>query len=119
MPKTLMVTFLLLAMSFNAQAAVKTVGKGETLNFDPAAVQTNQQANYAVLQAKCKKCHTMERTVVAVRSGIAPISGGVFDRNAVKRYGVKMLRKSDSNMTKDDVKAVNELLNSLMDDAAK
>jgi hypothetical protein len=101
------------------QAAVKTIGKGETLNFDPAGIQTSLKANYAIMQAKCKKCHTMERTVVAVRSGVAPISGGVFDRNAVKRYGVKMLRKTDSNMTKDDVKAVNELLNSLLDDAAK
>ncbi len=101
------------------QAAVKTIGKGETLNFDPATIQTSQQANYALLQAKCKKCHTLERTVVAVRTGVAPISGGIFDRHAVKRYGVKMLRKSDSNMTKDDVKAVNELLNSLLDEPAK
>lgn len=119
MPKKLLSTFLLLVIAISAQAAVKTIGKGETLNFDPAAIPTSQKANFDVLQAKCKKCHTLERTVVAIRSGVAPISGGIFDRNAVKRYGVKMLRKTDSNMTKDDVKAVNELLNSLLDEAAK
>jgi hypothetical protein len=102
-----------------ANAAIKTVGRGETLNFDPSTIKTNQQANFAVLQTKCKKCHSLERTVVAIRSGVAPISGGVFDHSSVKRYGIKMLRKTDSNMSKDDVKAVNELLNSLLDDAAK
>jgi cytochrome c2 len=119
MQKTIIATFLLLAFALNAQGVVKTIGKGETLNFDPAAIPAHLKSNYAVLQTKCVKCHTLERTVVAVRSGIAPISGGVFDRNAVKRYGIKMLRKADSNMTKDDVKVVTELLNTLLDEPGK
>jgi hypothetical protein len=60
----------------------------------------------------------MERTVIAVNTGIAPISSGIFDRSATKAYGTKMLRKPDSNMTKADVKVVIDLLNYLLDQAS-
>ena len=45
----------------------------------------------------------MERTVVAVQTGRAPITGQIFDRQAIKAYGIKMLRKPNSDMNKQDI----------------
>jgi hypothetical protein len=61
----------------------------------------------------------MERTVVAITTGVAPITGQPFDRNATKAYGIKMLRKPDSNMNKQEVKQCVELMNYLVDEASK
>ena len=74
---------------------------------------------FEVMKAKCVKCHTMERTIVAIKTGVAPISGQPFDRGATKAYGIKMLRKPDSDMNKEQVKAVVELMNYLLDEAAR
>jgi len=61
----------------------------------------------------------MERTVVAITSVVAPITGQPFDLNATREYGVKMLRKPDSNMNKQEVKVVVDLMNYLLDEAAR
>jgi hypothetical protein len=78
-----------------------------------------QKANYDVVRVKCVKCHTLERTIVAVQTGVAPISGQPFDRSATKAYGVKMLRKPDSNMNKAEVRQAVDLLNYLLVEAER
>lgn len=102
-----------------ATAALKTVGKSETLNIDPAMIPPAYKAAFATMQLRCIKCHTMERTVIAIKYGVAPISNGVFNRAATRAYGVKMMRKKDSNMNKQEVTVVVDLLNFLVDEAAK
>jgi len=108
-----------MAAAVSAHAGIKTIGKGDTLRFDPAAFPPAMKTNYKTMEVKCVKCHTLERTVVAIQTGIAPISGQPFDRAATKAYGVKMLRKPDSNMNKQEVKAVVDLMNYLLDESAK
>jgi hypothetical protein len=100
-----------------AGAALKTIGKGETLQFDVSRFPTPMKSNYKIMQLRCVKCHSMERTVFALLNGIAPISSTPFDRNATKAYGIKMMRKSDSGMSKDEVKATVELMNYILDEA--
>ena len=100
-------------------AGLKIIGKGDKMAFDPADIPANLKPNYEIFKVKCIKCHTMERTVVAITTGIAPITGQAFDKNATKQYGVKMLRKPDSNMNKSDVKQCVELMNYLLDKAGK
>jgi hypothetical protein len=102
-----------------ANAALKTIGKGDSLRFDPNSIPANMKPSFKIMEVKCVKCHTLERTVVAIQTGIAPISGQPFDRAATKAYGVKMLRKPDSNMNKQEVKAVVDLMNYLLDEAGK
>lgn len=116
--------FLLLAVALSlvstpCHARLKVVGSGDGMAFDPSAYPANMKASYAIMKVKCIKCHTLERTVVAITTGVAPITGQPFDRNATRAYGVKMLRKPDSNMNKQDVKAVVELMNYLLDEAVK
>jgi hypothetical protein len=100
-------------------AGLRVVGSGDSMRFDPSGFPPNMKAAYDIMKVRCVKCHTLERTVVAVTTGVAPITGQPFDRHATKAYGTKMLRKPDSNMTKPEVKVVVELLNYLLDEAAR
>lgn len=74
---------------------------------------------FEIMKGKCVKCHTMERTIVAIKTGVAPVSGQPFDKGATKAYGIKMLRKPDSDMNKEQIKAVVELMNYLLDEEAR
>ncbi|UFS71349.1 cytochrome C [Geomonas sp. RF6] len=117
MKKTLL-TLLVLALSVSAaHAGLKVVGKGDAMRLDPSAFPPAMKANYDIMKVRCVKCHTLERTIVAIQTGIAPISGQPFDRNATKAYGVKMLRKPDSNMSKPEIKATVDLMNYLLVEA--
>jgi hypothetical protein len=115
MKKVVLVVALLCICSTAAHAALKVVGRGDNMHLDPSGFPPNMKASYEIMRVKCVKCHTLERTIVALQTGVAPISGQPFDRNATKAYGIKMLRKPDSNMNKQEVKAVVELMNYLLD----
>ncbi len=117
MKKTFSFLVLLCMAATSAHAGLKVVGKGDNMHYDPSSFPPAMKASYDIMKVKCIKCHTLERTVVAIQTGIAPISGQPFDRNATKAYGVKMLRKPDSNMNKKEVKATVELMNWLLDQA--
>jgi hypothetical protein len=100
-------------------AGVKTVGRGDSMNFDTSSIPGSMKGSFDIMKIRCIKCHTMERTVVAITTGIAPITGQPFDRAATRAYGIKMLRKPDSNMNKQEVKVVVDLMNYLIDEAAR
>ncbi len=100
-------------------AGLMTTGTGETLNIDERMLPPQYMVAYKYMKVRCIKCHTMERTVVAIRMGIAPITGGEFNRKATTSYGIKMLRKKDSGMSKNEVAEVVELLNYLLSEAQK
>lgn len=102
-----------------SQAKIKTVGSGDKITFDQSQIPAEMKSAFEIMKVKCIQCHTMERTVIAIQTGVAPVTGQPFDRNATKSYGVKMLRKPKSNMTREDVKQVIGLLNYLLDQAAK
>ena len=117
MTKKLFLVFLLCLVATTSHAALKIIGKGDNMRLDPSGFPPNMKASYQIMELRCVKCHTLERTVVAIKTGIAPITGQPFDKTATKAYGVKMLRKPDSNMSKQEVKSVVELMNWLLDQA--
>ena len=100
-------------------AKIKTVGTGDKINFDQSQIPADMKSAFEIMKVKCIQCHTMERTVISIQSGIAPVTGQPFDKNATKSYGIKMLRKPKSNMSRDDVKQVVGLLNYLLDLSVK
>jgi hypothetical protein len=113
-------TLLLLALTANAaHAGLKVVGKGDGMHFDPTTFPPAMKANYDVMKTKCVKCHTLERTVVAITTGVAPISGQPFDRTATKAYGIKMMRKPDSNMNRNEIKATVDLMNYMLQEEGR
>ena len=119
MKKLLIALFALTLTATAAHAGLKVIGKGDAMRLDPTAFPPQMKANYEIVRVKCVKCHTLERTIVAIQTGVAPISGQPFDRNATKAYGIKMLRKPDSNMSKAEVKASVDLLNYLLSESER
>jgi hypothetical protein len=108
-----------LIITANADARIKVKGRGANMNFDPVSIPAQFQPSYVMMSKKCIKCHTMERTVIAVQTGRAPITGQPFDKQAVKAYGIKMLRKPNSDMNKKDIRDVVILLNYILDENNK
>jgi L-fucose mutarotase/ribose pyranase (RbsD/FucU family) len=109
---------LYLILSSPCYAGLKTVGSGDNMRLDPTNFPADMKAKYEIMKVRCVKCHSMERAIIALQTGIAPISGQLFDRSATKQYGIKMMRKPDSNMSREETQAVVELLNYLLDEAA-
>ena len=106
----------LLLLTTSVEAKLLVIGKGDATKIDVSNYPPSMQAAYKVMEAKCVKCHSLERTAIAIETGVAPITGGIFDHGATRAYGIKMMRKPDSNMTKDDVKVVVELMNYMLDE---
>ena len=116
----LIITVTLFALATTpVHAKIRSVGKGDKMTFDPAQIPADLKPAYEIMKVKCIQCHTQERTVIAIQTGIAPVTGQPFDKQATKAYGIKMLRKPKSNMTRDEVKKVVDLMNFLIDEAAK
>ena len=102
-----------------ADARIKVKGRGDKMNFDPESIDANFRPAFDLMTKKCVKCHTMERTVISVQTGRAPITGQPFNKQAVKAYGIKMLRKPNSDMNKQEIRDIVLLLNNLLDENAK
>ncbi len=115
---TMAVLIALCAYS-TAEARVKVMGRGAKMNFSADSVPEIHKPAFDLMQVKCIKCHTMERTVIAVQTGRAPITGQPFNKQAVKAYGIKMLRKPNSDMNKKEIRDVVVLLNYFLDENAK
>jgi hypothetical protein len=116
---SLIIVALFATASTQAHAKIRAVGKGDKMTFDPSQIPPDLKGAFEIMKVKCVQCHTQERTVIAIQTGIAPVTGQPFDKQATKAYGIKMLRKPKSNMTREDVKRVVELMNYLIDEAAK
>jgi uncharacterized membrane protein len=108
-----------LTVTAAADARIKVKGRGAAMNFDANSIPANFQATNEMMSKKCVKCHTMERTVIAIQTGRAPITGQPFDKQAVKAYGIKMLRKPNSDMNKQEIRDIVMLLNFFLDENAK
>lgn len=102
-----------------ADARIKVKGRGDKMNFDPESIDANFRPSFDLMTKKCVKCHTMERTVISIQTGRAPITGQPFNKQAVKAYGIKMLRKPNSEMNKQEIRDIVLLLNNLLDENAK
>jgi len=120
MSKIFAIALLLTLVIFSsADARIKVRGQGSSLNFDPASIAPEFRASYDLMNRKCTKCHTMEMVVTAVQTGRAPVTGQRFGKQAVKAYGIKMLRRSNTDMNKQEIRNVVLLLNYFLDENAK
>lgn len=120
MKRIIILTALItLVVTATADARIKVKGRGAAMNFDPASIPERFQASYELMSRKCIKCHTMERTVIAVQTGRAPVTSQPFDRKSIMAYGIKMMRKPNSDMSKKEIKDIVMLLNYLVDENLK
>lgn len=119
--KKLIVYAVLMTISIAslAEARIKVTGRGAKMNFSSEGLPETYKPSFELMEAKCVKCHTMERTVIAIQTGVAPITGQPFNKQAVKAYGIKMLRKPNSDMNKKEIRDIVVLLNYFLDENAK
>jgi hypothetical protein len=108
---------IILAVAILCQAKMPTLGEGEKLQFDPAGIPPEYKKAYELMAVKCSnpKCHSIARAVTAINTGKAPMTKIVFDKNAAKAYGVKMMRQPDSNMDKNDARDIVTLMFYMLD----
>ena len=115
---TLAVLLTLFGSSIS-EAKLKVTGRGDKMNFSAEGISEMYRPSFDLMRVKCIKCHTMERTVISIQTGRAPITGQPFNKQAVKAYGIKMLRKPDSNINKKEIRDIVVLLNYLLDEETK
>lgn len=120
MKRLLLLTALITLATFSlADARIKIKGRGNNMNFDPESVGTSFRPSLDLMTRKCTKCHSMELAVIAIQTGRAPITGQPFDRQAVRAYGIKMLRRTNSDMNKQEIREIVTLMNYLLDENKK
>lgn len=115
----LLATLLTLTIAAAVDARIKVTGRGDNLNFDAGSIPPNYQATLNMMSMKCSKCHTMERTVVAAQTGKAPMTGQTFNKDSIRAYGIKMLRKPNSDLNKQEIRDIVALLNYIVDENKK
>ncbi len=96
-----------------ALAALKVVGTGSETRFDPAEIPVNKRQCFQLMESRCTSCHSSERVVVAVQSGIGPITGQPFDAESAGVLVRKIAGKPDSNINEVEVKEILDILDFL------
>ena len=124
MKRAILVTLALLIAIPAAQAGLKVVGKGEKdMRLDPSGFPPEMKKRYDVMAVKCANtnanCHGLGRAVESIVTGTGVNSKTPFDRAAAKQYGIKMMRKPESNFDKAQAKEIVELLYYLIEEAKK
>lgn len=89
-----------------ARSELKTIGQGDKTVIVRDQFPDEQKPRFDIFAVRCTKCHAMARPIMALRTGISPVTGGVFDESTLKKYVVKMMRKPNSGIAKDDAKEI-------------
>jgi hypothetical protein len=100
----------LLAWPALGWAELKVTGAGKEQRLAPEQFPSDYQDRLKLFEAKCSKCHNLDRPIAALRTGITPISHGKFDDAEIKAYVVKMMRKPNSGIEQNDAKEILILL---------
>ena len=93
-----------------AFAELKVTGSGKEARMAPDQFPAEHQDRLKLFEAKCGKCHDLDRPITAIKTGKTPISGGPFDDDGVKAYVTKMMRKPNSGVEQADAKEIIILL---------
>jgi len=112
-----MIFCLLFAAS--SHAALKVIGSGDKMQLDASRFPPVMKSAYQLMQNKCTSCHTLERVVIALQTGVAPTTLLEFNKKTAKDHCNKMMRKPNANITQQDAKMITELLYYLIDESAK
>ncbi|HEY6872710.1 MAG TPA: cytochrome C [Geobacteraceae bacterium] len=115
MKKSCIVLILTLLLSAAAHADLKVMGSGDTLAIDTTDFPPQMQKAYTVMTRRCSQCHTIERVIVAVQSGITPVSKSSFTKDGTKVLVTRMLLKAGPNYDRRERRVIVLLLNYLLD----
>lgn len=93
-----------------AMAALKVQGKGKEQTLDRAQFAADQQPRYDMFAQKCTRCHELARPISALLTGVTPLSADKFDEDGIKKYVVKMMRKPNSGIVKEEARDLIQFL---------
>jgi len=115
MGKKFIILVFALLVSAVAHAQLKIVGQANGVGVDTAGFPPQMREAYELMTVKCTKCHSIERVIIAVQTGICPISKEVFSKKTTEHVVARMFVKPDSNLTKSEAREIMTLLNYLLD----
>jgi len=98
-----------------ADAQLKVIGQGDAMRLDAEQFPAEMKQNYEVLLSKCTVCHSLNITIQAVRTGQGPLSREPFNQQSARECVTRMMRKTGADIKNQDAKAVNNLINYLLD----
>jgi hypothetical protein len=93
-----------------ASAALKVQGKGKEQTLVRDQFAADQRPRYDMFQQKCTRCHELARPISALLSGVTPLSADKFDEEGIKKYVVKMMRKPNSGIVKEEARELIQFL---------
>jgi hypothetical protein len=102
--------FCLLMAPSDSEAKLKTRGEGKQRVLVAEQFTGDTRTRYDLFAVRCTKCHEMNRPIVALETGVTPVTGGKFDRDGMKAYVVKMMRKPKSGVTKEEAREILQFL---------
>ena len=115
MKKTCVMLVFALLVSTIAHAQLRVIGGGNAVGIETSGFSPQMREAYDLMAQKCSRCHTIERVIVAVQSGVCPLSKTRFNKKTSESIVVRMYLKPESNMTKLEAKTILDFLNFLID----
>ena len=107
---TVAVLVLVLMMCAESHAGLVIVGETGFREYDPANFPPDKKLSYKIMKQRCTKCHTLDRVVQAIGTGIAPDSWLPFDQNSARAYGDGLMRSANASMSKEEIASVIDLM---------
>jgi hypothetical protein len=93
-----------------AAAALKVQGKGKEQTLVRDQFAADQRPRYDMFAQKCTRCHELARPISALMTGVTPLSADKFDEEGIKKYVVKMMRKPNSGIVKEEARDLIQFL---------
>jgi hypothetical protein len=116
---------IILCMCQASYGAVPVVNDRNGPRFDRSRIPKALLKDFGEFEAKCTRCHTLERVASSFLNGAAPISGRPFDLDAIKGILLDMMRKSaklkakGQEISKEEIKSILALMKYFLDESVK
>jgi hypothetical protein len=115
MKKICLLLCCVLLTSVVAYAQLNVIVQGDNLIIDSTGFPAKMQSAYILMLQKCNQCHSIERIIVGVQSGICPLTKSAFNKETTKTIVTRMFLKENSNMTRENARDIVEFLNFLLE----
>jgi len=101
---------LVVVMNVPCYAGLRVVGEAGFREYDPANFPPDKKLSYKTMKSRCTRCHSLDRVVQAIGTGIAPDSWMPFDQNSARAYGESRMRKANESMSPAEIQSIVDLM---------
>ena len=115
MKKISLLLCCVLLTSVVAYGQLNVIVQGDNLIIDSTGYPPKMQSAYILMMQKCNQCHSIERIIIGVQSGICPLSKSAFTKETTTKIVTRMFLKENSNMTRENARDIVEFLNFLLE----